>query len=163
VFTYTVDTGAGAVTQSKAISRQAFAALPNCRFTTGSRKTFTNYQDLWWNPKESGWGISLAHQADTIFAAWFTYRADSKGQWLVGSGITKTPLGDYVGRLYRTTGMPFNLINGSAASATVADVGEISFSFADGENAQMRYTVDGVSQTKSITRQNFASLVSACQ
>ncbi len=163
VFSYTVDTGAGPVTQSKTITRQTFGSLPNCRFTTGSRKTFTNYQDLWWNPKESGWGISLTHQADTIFAAWFTYRADGKGQWLVGSAITKTPLGDYKGRLYRTTGMPFAAINGAAANSSVSDVGEISFSFIDGENAQMRYTVDGVSQTKSITRQNFAALVSACQ
>ncbi len=162
-FTYTVDTGAGAVTQTKVITRQAFAALPNCRFTTGSRKTFTNYQDLWWNPKESGWGISLTHQADTIFAAWFTYRADGKGQWLVGSNIAKTPLGDYTGRLYRTTGMPFNTVSGAAANLSAPDVGEISFSFRDGENAQMRYTVDGVSQTKFITRQNFATLVSACQ
>ena len=25
-------------------------------------------QDLWWNPAESGWGINLAHQDDTVFA-----------------------------------------------------------------------------------------------
>ena len=28
----------------------------------------SNYQSLWWNPQESGWGINLAHQGNTIFA-----------------------------------------------------------------------------------------------
>ena len=35
----------------------------------------TNYQDLWWNPAESGWGVNFTHQGDIIFATWFTYDA----------------------------------------------------------------------------------------
>jgi murein DD-endopeptidase MepM/ murein hydrolase activator NlpD len=158
-FNYTVNN----VTQTKNIVRQTFGALPECRFTTANRKTLTNYQDLWWNPAESGWGMSLAHQGDTLFAAWFTYRADGKGQWLVGSNIARTPIGEYKGRLYRTTGVPFNNINMSQATTSVTDVGEITLKFIDGENAEMRYTVDQVSQTKSITRQTWASLKTICQ
>ena len=40
-----------------------------------------NYQGLWWNPLESGWGINFAHQGDIIFATWFTYGADNQPQW----------------------------------------------------------------------------------
>lgn len=38
--------------------------------TTGSSSS--NYTGLWWSPAESGWGISLNHQGDTVFAALFT-------------------------------------------------------------------------------------------
>jgi hypothetical protein len=31
---------------------------------------------------EAGWGINFAHQADTIFATWFTYDLTGKGMWL---------------------------------------------------------------------------------
>ncbi len=42
-----------------------------------------NYQGLWFNPAESGWGINFAHQGDLIFASWFTYDLTGKGTWLV--------------------------------------------------------------------------------
>ena len=34
-----------------------------------------NYSDMWWNPAESGWGISIAQHASTnqVFAVWYTY------------------------------------------------------------------------------------------
>ncbi|HEY5307625.1 MAG TPA: hypothetical protein VIK97_03865, partial [Casimicrobiaceae bacterium] len=44
-----------------------------------------NYGGLWWNAppgSESGWGINLAHQGDTIFATWFTYDLAGKAWWL---------------------------------------------------------------------------------
>jgi hypothetical protein len=37
-----------------------------------------NYQGIWWNASESGWGINLAHQGDTVFASWFTYDTAGK-------------------------------------------------------------------------------------
>ena len=37
-----------------------------------------NFQGLWWNPDQSGWGINFAHQGDIIFATWFTYDAAGK-------------------------------------------------------------------------------------
>ena len=48
-----------------------------------------NYQGLWFNPAESGWGINFAHDGDTIFASWFTYDLTGKGTWLV-MAATKT-------------------------------------------------------------------------
>ena len=49
-----------------------------CQPSSESRAALGNYQDLWWNPAESGWGINLAHQGDTIVATWSTYGADGK-------------------------------------------------------------------------------------
>jgi hypothetical protein len=45
--------------------------------------TAVNYQGLWYNPTEAGWGINFAHDGDTIFASWFTYDLTGKGTWLV--------------------------------------------------------------------------------
>ena len=47
-----------------------FAAAPDLAAAT-------NYQDLWWVPAESGWGVDFAHQGDLLFATWYTY--DAKG------------------------------------------------------------------------------------
>ena len=66
-----------------------------------------NYQGIWWNASESGWGINLAHQGDTVFASWFTYDTAGKGWWLVMTAL-KTGTGVYTGDLYQTSGSRFD-------------------------------------------------------
>ena len=82
-FRYTV----GAITQTKAITRQAFGPLPTCSFGAQPNLALaTNYQDLWWKTpaaSESGWGINLNHEGDTIFGTWFTYDLSGLPLWLV--------------------------------------------------------------------------------
>ena len=58
---------------------------------TDSRASSANVQDLWWNPAESGWGLNIAHQDDTLFATLFTYGADGGGIWLVMSNGLRRP------------------------------------------------------------------------
>ncbi|MGE5616265.1 MAG: peptidoglycan DD-metalloendopeptidase family protein, partial [Bacillota bacterium] len=147
-FSYVVN----GVSQQKAITRQGFSTPATCAFTTGNRTSLTNYQDLWWNASEPGWGVNLAHQGDILFATWFTYGSGGKGQWLVGSNVARGPMGDFSGTLYRTTGTPFNLINGTpAVTSGLANAGQVTFTFSDGEHGRMNYTVDGVTQSKAIT------------
>jgi len=43
-------------------------------------KPLTNYSGLWWNPGESGWGLSIQQSATSrIFAAWYVYDEDRPG------------------------------------------------------------------------------------
>ncbi len=42
-------------------------------------------------------------------------------------------------------------------------MGTATFTFGDGNNATFAYTVDGISQIKSITREVFASPGTVCQ
>ena len=56
-------------------------------FTTGSRSGLTNYQDTWWNPAESGWGLFVVHQDNTLFSALTTYDFAGSNLWLVSDGI----------------------------------------------------------------------------
>jgi len=36
----------------------------------------TAFSDLWWNPAESGWGVTVDHQQDVMFLTFFIYRSD---------------------------------------------------------------------------------------
>jgi hypothetical protein len=119
-----------------------------------------NYEGLWWNApagSESGWGINFSHQGDTIFATWFTYDATGKGWWLVMTA-PKTAPNTYSGTLYQTTGPVFNAAPFNPAQVTPTQVGTGTLSFSDANNGTFAYTVNGISQTKNITRQVFGTL-----
>ena len=121
-----------------------------------------NYQDLWWNAEESGWGINLSHQGDLLFATWFTYGAGGRAQWLFGSEVRRQPTGEFRGRLYRSTGTPLPFVAGAQASTGYSDVGEITLAFSDGEHGRMDYSVDGIPQSKAITRYLFSGPQTLC-
>jgi hypothetical protein len=168
-FDYSVDAGTAAksvVAQSKPITRQIFGAPPRCVWGEEPNLTLaTNYQDLWWKSpagSESGWGINLTQQGDTIFATWFTYDANGKPWWLamvadrVGSKV-------FSGSIFTATGPAFNASPFDPAGVTETTVGNGTLTFADGNNATFTYTVNGVTQAKPITRQVFAGTGTACQ
>jgi hypothetical protein len=170
-FSYTVSKG-GSVTQTKTLTRQSFGPQPTCTFAgLANLALATNYQDIWWAKpagSESGWGINLNHQGDTIFATWFTYDHDGSPLWLVVSAL-KTGPGTYEGDLYQTTGPPFNAVPFNPSLVVPVKAGTAKFTIADGNNATFAYSVKltdmptAVSQTKSITRQVFTAPGTACQ
>ncbi len=155
--TYSVD----GVNVSKSITREVFSTQPTCTFTSASRNSATNYQDLWWNPNEPGWGVNITHQGDVIFATLFTYDLAGKGTWLVLAHADRTGAGAYSGALYRTHGPVFNASPWVAATST--QVGTMGFSFSNGGVGTLNYTIDGVAVTKAIQRETFASPTSVCQ
>ena len=156
--TYTVN----GVTQTKAITPQEFGPRPAC--TWGAQPNLalaTNYTDLWWNPSESGWGINFSHQGDIVFATWFVY--DSQGQplWLTTT-LRKGAGNVFSGSVSTHTGPAFNASPWNTGATVESTVGTATVSFADGNSAAFAYTVGGVSQTKSITRQVFVSPGTVC-
>jgi hypothetical protein len=169
-FAYTVNTAAPAkavVTQTKNITRQLFATpVPSC--TWGGQPNLalaTNYQDLWWKTpasSESGWGINFTHQGNTIFATWFTYDLNGKPWWLAFVADRTAP-GVYAGNVFTTTGPPFNAVPFNSASVVETTVGTTTLTFTDGNSGTFAYTVNGVSQTKPITRQVFVQPGTVCQ
>ncbi len=144
------------IAQNKTLTRQNFGAPPSCAFAVAPDfSAATNYQDLWWVAAEAGWGINFTHQGDSIFATWFTYDADGSPMWLSVTAV-KTTAGVYSGQLIRTAGPPFSAVPFTPALVTRPVVGTATFTFADGNAASFAYTVNGVAQTKQITRQLFA-------
>ena len=149
---------------SKAITRQVFGSrAANCSGASGSRAGLTNYQDLWWNAAESGWGLNLTHQDNTLFGTLFTYRSDGNGMWLVMDAGTRQSDGSYQGNLYRTTGPAFNANPfRPITAANLTQVGTMRLAFSNGENASLTYTVNGATVNKQITRQVFGSQAPSC-
>ncbi|HXF79596.1 MAG TPA: YncE family protein [Usitatibacter sp.] len=161
-FSATVD----GATVNKAIVREVFASpVPACTLG-GAPGPLPNYQDLWWRSggTESGWGINLTHQGDIIFLTWFTYDADGTGMWLVGPRLQRTGNGTYSGDLYRTAGPPFNSQPWNSSSVSAMPAGRASLSFSDASNATFTATFAlGLTVTKAISREGFASPASVCR
>jgi phospholipase/lecithinase/hemolysin len=148
----------------KSIQPQVFGTrAATCQPTQASRNTLTNYQDLWWNDAESGWGVNVTHQDNTLFATLFTYDASGKEMWLVMSAGARQTDGSYLGDLYQTTGPAFNAQPFTPIAAeNVTKVGSMQFRFSDGTHGTLTYSVNGVSVSKSIVRQEFATPLAAC-
>ena len=143
--------------KTKTLTRQVFGTLPTCTYDAAPNfAAATNYQGLWWNASESGWGINFAHQGTTIFASWFTFDVDRSPLWLVAT-MSKGTGQTFSGRLYRMTATPFGA--SPFVPDTPADVGSATLSFANGNSATFSYKIDigPVSKSKQITRQPLAA------
>jgi len=163
MFSYTVN----GISQSKPIVRQVFDLQVSTCTSGGTAGSTPNYQDLWWRApagSEAGWGVNIAHQGNILFATWFTYDASGKGMWIVmPDGQLGTTAGTYAGKLYRTTGAPFNASPWNPASVAVIEVGAGSFAFSSTNAGIFSYTVDGISQSKVITRQVYSAPTTVCR
>ena len=122
-------------------------------FRYGANPLNADYSDLWWNPSESGWGLAVTQQANVMFLVWYVYDNTGKPVWYVASNCDISASG-CTGTLYRTIGPPsgptFN-----PALVQVNTAGTVSLAFIDANNGTLTYTVNGVSGSKSITRQLF--------
>jgi lysyl endopeptidase len=141
-FSYTVN----GVSETRAIERQAFGAGP--AVTDG-------FGDLWWNASESGWGVSVHQQGQSLFVVWYSYAPDGSSTWFVIPGGAWTSGDTFSGTIYRTSGAGFfgRAFDASAVARTAA--GNFSLRFVDANNAVMSYTIDGIFGTKPLTRQPF--------
>lgn len=106
-----------------------------------------NYSDMWWNPSESGWGVSIAQHANThqVFAVWYTYdprEPASSGRfkplWLVMPGGTWTSPTRLTGSVYVTNGVPFSQ---SGSKTTSNAVGTFTFDFSTSSSGTFTYSV----------------------
>jgi len=124
-----------------------------------------NVQGLWWRApanSESGWGVNLTHQGEILFGTWFTYDSDGRGMWLVMPSGAKGSGNSWSGALYRTTGPAFNAMPFNPSGVGVTEVGTANFTFTDASNGTFAYMVNGISQSKPITRQIYSSPVPEC-
>jgi hypothetical protein len=143
-FDYTIN----GVSGRKAIQRQVFGPPDSTPVAT--------YGDLWWGgTAENGWGVAINQQYRTLFSVWYTYDAAGRTVWYVIPGGTWTSATTFTGTAYRTTGSAWLGVPYNPTTLVTQVVGSVTFRFVDRDNALMSYTVDGVTQTKPITRQPF--------
>jgi endo-chitodextinase len=119
-----------------------------------------NYSDLWYNPEEPGWGVTIADHNTNIFAVWLTYREDNTPTWFVIPGGT---LSDdrrtFTASIYSTNAPLDESGQVDLSALEVTGVGSATFDFAPADlpagQARFTYTVGDVSGSKAIQRQSF--------
>lgn len=115
-----------------------------------------NRLGLWWNPSESGWGMSVVQHGSMIFNTFYTYDQAGSPVWYV---MSSCPLADTscTGAIFQVTGgtPPTKPWNGSGK--VVKNVGTGTLTFVDANTATFSYTINGVAGSKSIVKQMFAN------
>ena len=150
------------IAQIKTITREVFGSpVPTCVFGAQPNLALaTNFQDLWWNApagSEPGWGLNVTHQGNTIFASWFTYDLDGAPLWLVAAANRTAP-NVYTGTLVKAiSGPAFKSVPFNPADVNGTPTGNLTLTFADGNNATFAYSIDGIAQAKQITREVFGA------
>ncbi len=131
------------------------------QFTVAATSVTTriaNYSDIWWNETESGWGLNITHHpSQQFFITWFVYGENGEPRWYVLPGNAASYSGHFFsGTVYRTNRPVFSpAFDPSQIVVTPAGTGTVEFDTQAYGRAQMRFTVDGVTFQKAITRQPF--------
>jgi YD repeat-containing protein len=112
--------------------------------------------DLWWNPGESGWGITITHRASTqTFVTWYAYDAAGNPVWRVIPGGTWSDR-TFSGDLYETTASRYFGSGFDPSTVTRRKVGAAQISFDSENRAVFSYQLaSGDSGSKLIERQLF--------
>lgn len=154
----TIQLFAGSKVQASPLTRMQFGVLPTCSYQPGASGTgLTNYTDMWWNPEESGWGLTLTHQGDTAFAAWYVYNSAGKPTWFV-STLARQDAKTYTGTVSETTGPWWATLPWDSKLVTEKTVGIATYAAIDGMRGAFSWTANGASASKQVTRLLFRGL-----
>src|SRR6476661_2954984 len=111
-----------------AFRRFAAASLACAAAATASA---ANYSDLWWNPLESGWGLTIADHETNLFGVWYTYRADGKPVWYsIPGGTFSSDRRTFSGDIYQTRGPSYTSATFDASQVVATKVGAAVIDFA---------------------------------
>jgi hypothetical protein len=111
-----------------------------------------DFTDIWWNPAESGWGVTLVENDPFIFATFFIYGSDGKPTWYTGQ-MNGDSNGNFTGLLYATTGPYFGAATYDPTLVSTTAVGNVSFQASAADQGTITYNVGAVRVTKHIQRQ----------
>ncbi|MBL8516623.1 MAG: hypothetical protein JNM76_06610 [Betaproteobacteria bacterium] len=146
--TGTMNWSIGGVPGTKTISRLNYAS--------GVSPSGIDYTDIWWGgASQNGWGVALLQQGGVLAGAWYTYNQQNQPVWYLINGGTWTNSNVFTAPLTRATGSPLIGATYNPSLLNASTAGTVTITFTDAANATMSYTVDGVTQTKSISRLAF--------
>lgn len=151
---YKLPTGASQYISKKLLGTNGGGGSSLIPGSTPELQSSVSLTGLWWNPSESGWGVTLDHQSDFIFATFFIYDSNGRPYWVVSQldGISTAPA-TFTGNVYATTGTAFSISPFIAGDTKVTTVGTATLSKVDSNHATLAYTVNGLRIEKTIQRQ----------
>jgi hypothetical protein len=157
-----------------AVLAPAFAAAQYNSYTSYAPGTAPSYEGLWWDAAESGWGLSIAHQGDVLFAVWYTFDRDGTPTWFLMPEARLSDMDDmvstmgdvemmmgmgrqapsYTGALYRP-GM-------SAGKLVMTQVGVGTVLFNGRDRAVFAYSVGNFAGSKDVSRMVYDAAAPSC-
>jgi len=124
-------------------------------FREAGQTGLANWSGLWNNAQESGWGITVTQQFDTLFIAWYTYAPNGQPIWYVASNcLLAASRSGCTGDLFATRGPvgPESTPAFSSAQVQARKVGTIALTFNGADSATVTYSVDGATGSRTISR-----------
>jgi hypothetical protein len=132
--------------------------VPVLRLPADTAPVPVDFTDLWFDPKQPGWGVFLDQQGATVFATLFTHDPAGHPTWLFMSNGARQSDGSFSGDLHRTRG-PL-----AEALKNVAAVGSLRFEPApDADRATLVYYVDGGLHTRTVQRFRMGDAPRTCR
>lgn len=123
---------------------------------TGNSPTGVDYTDVWWGgASQNGWGLALAQEGSVLVGSWYTYNQLGQPVWYLIPPGQWTGQTTYTTSLVRATGSPLIGAVYNPAVMNSVQAGTLVLNFTSSSAGTMSYTVDGVSQVKSIARLPF--------
>jgi len=120
----------------------------------------TDVSDLWWNPDESGWGVNVIQQGNTVFATFFVYDANGRAHWYVASALVAPSASasgaTFQGDLFESHG-PYFAVPFNPSAVTLTRVGTATLQVAFPADGFLTYTIGDVTVTKAVRRQTWAA------
>ena len=119
-------------------------------------RPLTDYSGIWFDPRESGWGLSLHQSAlHNVFGLLFVYDANRQPQWYSFQGGRWTNSTVWTASIYRTTGPALGTtFDPTQVSYATAGSVTVDFTQIPGTEglARLTYTIGGIAATKTIQR-----------
>jgi photosystem II stability/assembly factor-like uncharacterized protein len=112
--------------------------------------------DLWWNPAQPGWGLSIVqHDNLQVFAVWFTYDERGRPTWRFVPGGTWADSTTFTGALYVATVPARDFFASTFTAPTVTQVGTATLRFDSADSGEAMFTVGATQLRQPITRMEF--------
>jgi hypothetical protein len=114
--------------------------------------------DIWWNPAESGWGLTLAQHGSTTFGVWFTYDSARRPTFFVLPSITSLGFATWAGDVYTTTGPSYRGSTFDPSKVRVTRVGNASIEpQLTGGRLRFGPVINGSTVSKMVEPQKFGN------
>ena len=140
---------------SNMILKEAAVEVVDSAHMVGPSHPWVDYSDLWWNPAEPGWGLSIhQHASDRIVATFLAYDASGHPVWFnlqpgiwTGSARYEGPIYRYIGTNFAAAFVPGTVRGEQAGTGALV--------FADASNGTFCYEIDGIRAERDIRRMEF--------
>ena len=113
----------------------------------------TNYSDLWYNPDDTGWGLSLVQRGTTAFGVIYVYDESGNPKWYAAPNLQQSG-NTFSGPLYETRSAA-EAARAAKSAVEVNEVGTLTLTFGGSGSGTVAYTVRGTTSTRPIVRQIF--------